>query len=119
MPIYNCKVEHDCFRVTKFDSDMNVESSYLTDGDHCDCPAGVRPRCRHRTMLPLFKASRATNGEAFYDFEREVWIASEVERWDPLIEDLQEQYEENIKAEIALASPEPKPIPPKSDLRRI
>jgi len=109
MATYNCKVEHDCFRVTKFDSDMNVESSYLTDGDHCDCPAGVRPRCRHRTMLPLFKASRATNGEAFYDFEREVWLT-------PKIIDEASSVPDHVWESPSA----PEPIqPPKSDLRRI
>lgn len=90
--LYNCKHSGDLFRITKFDADANVESSYLTDGIECDCPAGVRPRCRHRTMLPLFKASKGTNGNLFYDFDAGTWLeVGEPEDNDELIleEDIQ------------------------------
>lgn len=72
--LYNCKHAGDQYRITKFDSDANVEASYLTDGIECDCPAGVRPTCRHRKMLPLFKASKGTNGNMFYDFDAGTWL---------------------------------------------
>ena len=74
---YNCKPSGDLYRITKFDTDANPEGSYLTDGIECDCPAGVRPTCRHRQMLPLFKASPATNGEAFFNFDTSTWIGGE------------------------------------------
>lgn len=49
--LYNCQHSGDQYRVSKF-VDGNVESSYLTDGQECNCPAGVRPTCRHRQMFP-------------------------------------------------------------------
>ncbi len=74
MTVYNCKHAGDQYRITKFDNDANVESSYLCTTEECECPAGVRPRCRHRTMLPLFIASKGTNGNLFYDFDNETWL---------------------------------------------
>lgn len=68
MPLYNVKSQMpNEFVVTKFDDDLNVESSYLlisnSDGLVCECPAGVRPSCRHRDMLPLFvKYNRVNSG---------------------------------------------------------
>lgn len=77
--LYNCKSEIDAegktwHRITKFDDAMNVESTYRTDGEACDCPAGVRPTCRHRQMLPRFKQRNAINTEWFYDFDRGGWV---------------------------------------------
>ena len=42
---------HDLWRITKF-VDGNVESSYHVSRTDCGCPAGIRPSCRHRQMLP-------------------------------------------------------------------
>ncbi len=74
MTLYNCRHSGDQYRVTKFDTDMNVESSYLTDGRECDCPAGVRPTCRHREMLPKFLQRQHVGDEWFYDFDRGGWV---------------------------------------------
>ena len=41
----------DSYVITKF-VDGEVESSYRTSREACECPAGVRPSCRHRQMLP-------------------------------------------------------------------
>lgn len=78
--LYNCKSEidkdgHDAYRITKFDDHMEVESSYLTDGKACDCPAGVRPNCRHREMLPKFIHRGAINSHWFYDYDRGGWVS--------------------------------------------
>lgn len=77
--LYNCKSEIDAvgkqaYRITKFDHHMNVESSYLTDGRTCNCPAGERPMCRHRKMLPMFTATNRVNTNWFYDFDRGGWV---------------------------------------------
>ena len=74
MTLYNLRTALDGYRITKWDSDMNPESSYLIGGaDHtdrveCECPAGSRSTCRHRQMLqdliPL------VDTEFFWDFER-------------------------------------------------
>lgn len=127
MTLYNCKSSGDQFRITKFDSDANVESSYLTDGRECQCPAGVRPTCRHRKMLPLFKASAATNGQAFYDFEGKFWLASEAEvefeaEPNPMTEAWGEITPEEIGKPVRINLPKeiaPEPTPSRSDLRRI
>jgi hypothetical protein len=72
--LYNCRHDGDQYRVTKFDEDMNVESSYLTDGVECDCPAGVRPTCRHRQMLPKFLAREHVGDEWMFDYDRGGWV---------------------------------------------
>lgn len=73
--LYNCRVDGDQHRISKFDADLNVESSYLTNGRECDCPAGHRPICRHRTMLPRFLAKPgADRGLYFHNFEQNQWV---------------------------------------------
>lgn len=79
--LYSCKSEIDAsgatrYRITKFDTDMNVEASYLTDGIACECPAGERPACRHRIMLSRFIARGAVNTFWLYDYERNGWVDS-------------------------------------------
>ena len=69
MILYSAKSTIDAegalaYRVTKF-VDGEVESSYLTDGHQCDCPAGVRPTCRHRQMLPTMIADGIINTHWF------------------------------------------------------
>lgn len=97
---YNCKPSGDLYRITKFDADANPEGSYLTDGIECDCPAGVRPTCRHRQMLPLFRASNALNGEAFFNFDQGTWIGGEESSSEIIPE---------IVLEVTSAEPHPTP----------
>ena len=71
--IYSAKTEIDqveieSVRITKF-TDGEVESSYITTRDSCDCPAGVRPSCRHRQMLPRMIAAGIVNSKWFWDFD--------------------------------------------------
>lgn len=84
--LYSCKSEIDHagntnFRITKFDGDMNVESSYIVHGSNliCNCPAGVRPSCRHRDMLPKFIARGAVNSMWMFDFDRDGWVSMDLE----------------------------------------
>lgn len=79
MTLYNCKAEGESYRITKFTADLDVESSYLTSHEACECPAGARSVCRHRIMLPRFIAYEATHGEAFFDYDRSVWIEASTE----------------------------------------
>lgn len=72
--LYNCKHDGDQFRISKFDSDWNVESSYLLDATNCQCPAGHRPSCRHRDMLPKFIARNAVGTQWFFDHDRGGWV---------------------------------------------
>lgn len=60
---------HSTTRITKF-VDGEVESSYLTTPATCDCPAGVRPTCRHRQMLPHMIQCDIINTHWFYNFDR-------------------------------------------------
>ena len=75
--LYNCRHDGDQYRITKFDSDMNVESTYLCDlsPSACQCPAFERrSKCRHIEMLPQF-ISRNHIGDAwFLDFDRGGWV---------------------------------------------
>lgn len=83
--LYSCRHDGDLYRISKF-NDGNVESSYLTDGSACDCPAGQRRVCRHREMLPLFIRRGAINSGWQLDYDRGGWVqmyADEVEHTTP------------------------------------
>lgn len=56
------------YRITKF-VDGEVESSYHVDRSACECPAGVRPTCRHRQMLPQMLNADIANTHWFYDHD--------------------------------------------------
>lgn len=74
--LYNCKHSGDQYRITKFNSDFEVEgdSSYLCDLHNCECPAGHRPSCRHREMLPKFIQRNHVGDNWFFDFDRGGWV---------------------------------------------
>lgn len=80
MTLYNLRTDPAGFRVTKFDDDLEVESSYLMDFDPtepgspviCECPAGIRPTCRHRQMLPTLLERLDTAW--FLDHETQEWV---------------------------------------------
>lgn len=74
LSLYNCRHDGDQFRITKFDSDFNPEASYLLDASNCECPAGHRPTCRHRQMLPKFIARNAVGTNWFFDHDRGGWV---------------------------------------------
>jgi len=84
--LYNCRHAGDQYRITKFNPEMNVESSYLCTLEECDCPRGPHPTCRHRQMLPKFIARQHVGDEWFLDIDRGGWV-----QMDPriiLIEDI-------------------------------
>lgn len=64
--LYNLRSDGDQWRITKF-TDDEVESSYLTSDQACDCPAGHRATCRHRAMLPELFPIRDT--QWFYNYD--------------------------------------------------
>ena len=74
MTLYNLKSSDGQWRITKFTNDLDVESSYITSETECECPAGVRPSCRHRQMLPRMLNVGAEDSGMFYDFERDVFL---------------------------------------------
>lgn len=68
MILYNCHTDGDEYRITKF-IDGNPESSYLLSHAECQCPAGSRPTCRHRQMLPHMIQCDVVNTHWFYNFD--------------------------------------------------
>lgn len=97
--LYNCKDDGDQWRITKFDSDFNVEASYLLDASNCKCPAGHRPSCRHRSMLPKFINRNYVGTEYFFDFDRGGWVQG-------ASKELEEQL---VASEALLNQPEQEP----------
>lgn len=76
MILYNCITSpsnEEEYIITKFDNDFNVEATYTTSLSECDCPAGTRDTCRHRTMLPIFLASEHVNDNWFYNYDTHGW----------------------------------------------
>ena len=71
MTLYNLKTDGDQYRITKFTNDLDVESSYLLSETECECPAGHRPTCRHRQMLPTMLANDLADSGGFYDFDHD------------------------------------------------
>lgn len=112
MTLYNCKHSGDQYRITKFNSDMNVESSYLCIESECECPRGPAPTCRHRQMLPKFLSREHVGDNWFFDFDRGGWVQMGEEWAEPsesfAIEGL--DTSEEIKAELAQQPPAAKHI---------
>lgn len=69
MPLYNL---HSPSTINKFDSEGNPEASYTTTYETCDCPAGHRPTCRHRQMLPYLEPYRDTHWFLDWDNNRQI-----------------------------------------------
>ena|SRR5882724_1237933 len=88
MTLYNCRHAGDEYRITKFSNEMDVESSYLCTPTECQCPAGVRPTCRHREMLPKFLSREHVGDEWFYDYDRGGWVQQGLEWAQPEAEAL-------------------------------
>lgn len=72
--LYNCRHSGDQYRISKFDLHFDLESSYLCTEAECECPAGHRPTCRHRQMLPKFIQRSHIGDEWFFDFDRGGWV---------------------------------------------
>lgn len=90
MPIlYNMRTVGDkTYSITKFDDDLNVEATYTLRAISktefsCDCPAGPRPSCRHRKMIPFFAVHGAIDSNRFYCYDTQMWHTP---LYDPLPE---------------------------------
>lgn len=64
--------------MAKFDGDFNVAAIYHLSTNHrggydCECPAGGRPSCKHRKMVPIFLAAKAVDTLQFYEYETQMW----------------------------------------------
>ena len=74
MALYNLKSSDGQWRITKFTNDLDVEASYITSEAECECPAGNRPTCRHRQMLPRMLNVGAEDSGMFYDFDTDQFL---------------------------------------------
>lgn len=74
MSLYNLKSSDGQWRITKFTNDLDVEASYITSEAECECPAGSRPTCRHRQMLPKMLHVGAEDSGMFYDFDHDQFL---------------------------------------------
>lgn len=104
MILYNLKTDKGAaaygteqYTITKFDDELNVESSYLVTRTGCLCPQGHKDTCRHRKMLPLM-VDRADSAW-FYCFDDKQW-------YDPTGEARFEQVEE-ARAKVEAGAPAP------------
>lgn len=75
MNLYNCKSVSDGYRITKFTKDYVVEASYIVSAEGCDCPAGVKPICRHRTMMLEFERTNHIDDGWFFIWDTRQWLA--------------------------------------------
>lgn len=71
MTLYNLRTTETGYRITKFDSDLNISSSYNVSMIACECPQGHKPTCRHRKMLPLMLDRVDTAW--FWHYDEAVW----------------------------------------------
>ena len=71
-------------KITKFDSDLNVESSYFmnympsNNGGYfdCQCPAS-KFDCRHKAIMKTIEEAKQVDGTKFYCFETKTFVNAE------------------------------------------
>lgn len=117
--LYSCRHSGDQYRISKFDSHFDLESSYLCTETECECPAGHRPTCRHRAMLPKFIARNAIGTDWFFDYDRGGWVQSGIviqEMVDPV--DVHNAIAEAVGEPTIEPSPSPSPRPSSLPLQR-
>lgn len=106
--LYTCRHEGNEYRITKLTHNLDVESSYLCTFSECNCPAGVRPTCRHRQMLPKFIDRGAVDTGWMLDFDRGGWIDN---RTEDEIEQSYPQEANDAEAEYQQQAQEMPPLP--------
>lgn len=74
MSLYTAKKANGGYRISKVTDDLEFESSYITTEDSCECPAGHRPSCRHREMLPDFLARGRVGTAWMLDYDNGQWF---------------------------------------------
>lgn len=66
--------------VKKVDFDFNPSGEYHVSrvgAGHnlmCDCFAGTKSTCRHRTMLPIFEFENKIDTNQWYNFDKQSWV---------------------------------------------
>ena len=71
MSLYNAKSGGPALRITKFTDELDVESTYTTTRNSCECPAGHRDTCRHRQMFS--ELSEKADTPWFLDWDNRRW----------------------------------------------
>lgn len=127
MTLYNLKSADGDWRITKFTNELDPEGSYLVSSDACTCPAGVRPTCRHRQMLPKFLAAEAEDSGMFFHFETEQFLApdlgesnssSDLQETDDPSADSEVEFADNVTAELQGEIREPSAVVNAEDFGR-
>jgi hypothetical protein len=60
--------------MAKFSDDLELEASYILNGNDCTCPAGMhRKYCRHKEMKDIFTRQGKINSEWFYNYDTDKW----------------------------------------------
>src|SRR5712692_5314182 len=83
MTLYSLRTLPSGYAITKFDDDLEVQSTYVMTRQEipgraigmirCSCPASGRPTCRHREMVPLFILTNRVDTGWFYDHDAMKW----------------------------------------------
>ena len=60
--------------ITKLTPDFVAEATYNLSLRECTCPAGHRPTCRHRQMLPTFLAAGHISDGYLLSWPLLVWL---------------------------------------------
>lgn len=75
--LYSCRSNPGsyppAYTFEKFDRDLNVQEVYETSREGCSCPAGHRPKCKHRTMVPIFVTAKHVDDGWFLDWDTRLW----------------------------------------------
>lgn len=132
MTLYNLHSTADpsAFAITKFTRYGDVESHYTVSASTCDCPAGHRPSCRHRMMLPNLLP--LLNTHYFWDHDRGIAVDLDGvpksyydnlepkagEDTKPALSGLQEEQILMGFHQPELCKPEPTPTKPANGWRR-
>src|ERR1700693_246624 len=61
------------FVIQKFDKDYVWQSLYALSATICTCPQGHKPKCRHRTMLPMFLQHGHIGDGWFLEWNTRMW----------------------------------------------
>ena len=111
MTLYNLKSSDGQWRITKFTNDLDVESSYITSLQECECPAGSRPTCRHRQMLPKMLNVGAEDSAMFYDFEHDQFLEpitnNEEDTQPAIVSPIEDELPPQAAQDISSHSPSP------------
>lgn len=90
MNLYSLRSADGEWRITKFNEDLEMESSYIVSTEGCECPQWTsrERQCRHMKMLPMM-LERA-DSPWFFCYEDAQWYdpTGEAQRDEPLPEDV-------------------------------